>query len=723
MLQQNNNNNHPCFPAARGHKAVLQDCRKNGVPFISQLEFGDMSLIKSLRAWATGAKVRGKAAPHVTKSCQLSLDTAQRAGLDQGQSPAVVTAPGSRVSGTRHAGLGALVTVATLKSSEGSRQTQTRCLLLKAEGRSYVCAVGSRRNCPVGLVGRVGGARGHSGACQNEQDGGASRVKPWSVRKARTAKCPGGECSVPPNVGEGLEDEAKRNLVSTKLDAKGRKTPRGMMRRGKGRTKDGRGPVRTVSAPVRLNNGTAHDAVISPSGEPANVKSSQEAEKPDVPQRSFTIPSPRGNHFEGPTEPERDAVHGSSPDVMLEDRSDDRRGTEEGDKWSSDLPDSVGVQGHCCTEMTTHCCSKDSDTGAKANLRHPEAFRKADKETEGHSETSNFEGHLSVLHSNNKGKPHSVHEVKKQVPLQMPVCAGKDHGSAGQSTEETLATCKGHDEELRVPPGVNNSPNPGPTAGTAVSNAAVPTAHPNPAPLGAMATPLLGPGRARERSRVGQLQPKTGHDKAKVATDSQTAEEGGQEGEDEFGGFMQAALSNPAHGSSPASWAADWTVGPTQATSDIWTAFTPEVGDPGDRQEMTSEGQWWPWDAVDNAVPRLFLQAFPPLPAMTSDPDGIPTLHQLLRTGTEQKRTAKEYGQASLLDGFQDLNMMICLKYKRLESLSQKLLLQSLHLDQHDSAPFMDVRQDHDSSTRPYPNSSSGKRRLSHDHFNRNVFL
>ncbi|KAL6478543.1 hypothetical protein MHYP_G00119760 [Metynnis hypsauchen] len=53
---------------------------------------------------------------------------------------------------------------------------------------------------------------------------------------------------------------------------------------------------------------------------------------------------------------------------------------------------------------------------------------------------------------------------------------------------------------------------------------------------------------------------------------------------------------------------------------------------------------------------------------------------ELLQEPAENNRATKPQSQ-SLLDGLQDLDRMIDVKYKRAESLSRKLLLQSLRLD------------------------------------------
>lgn len=209
MLQQNNNNNHPCLDMT--HRELLHDCRRPSVSFTSALEFGAIPLIKGLRAWAVSggySKARRKAVsgPRTQGTCQQPPENSvgQRGWSGQvssgyGQTPET-TAGTTRTPGVRQGGLGALVTVATLKGTEGGgRQTQTRCLFLKAQGRgNYICAVENR-----GAGMRVAGARTHTvileGAkeevrCRGPrvgQDGtdesGTLKAKPRAIRKWR--KC------------------------------------------------------------------------------------------------------------------------------------------------------------------------------------------------------------------------------------------------------------------------------------------------------------------------------------------------------------------------------------------------------------------------------------------------------------------------------------------------------------------------------------------------------
>ncbi|KAM4566633.1 uncharacterized protein PAE49_010162 [Odontesthes bonariensis] len=143
MLQQNNNNNYPCLNMAGSTREMLQKCSRASLPFPSRLELGlgDLPLIRGLRAWALCSKNRRRAgilggglAPVAPPTGRGSSTSCPR--------PADVYLSGQwgRTGyglplglDARQAGIGALVTVATLKTSEGSGKTQTQCLFLRTE--------------------------------------------------------------------------------------------------------------------------------------------------------------------------------------------------------------------------------------------------------------------------------------------------------------------------------------------------------------------------------------------------------------------------------------------------------------------------------------------------------------------------------------------------------------------------------------------------------------
>ncbi|KAG9340527.1 hypothetical protein JZ751_021347 [Albula glossodonta] len=235
MLQQNNNNNYSCLERACSSGEVLQERDSSILPFAKLLEMGsfpelgDVSHrgpIRGFRAWAMNnmcSRSRrwatlppGNQVPPCLKrpDAVASCQTGNVAGNLQAQKGRLVNGQNgvglgfhldartwSGVSGGRQGGLGALVTVATLKASERGGQTQTQCFLLRAKGRSYLCAAGKRRiqapgpSPEVPPTQRAGDTvassqwipTGGKGSKQQREGGGASRVKPRPIRKWRTS--------------------------------------------------------------------------------------------------------------------------------------------------------------------------------------------------------------------------------------------------------------------------------------------------------------------------------------------------------------------------------------------------------------------------------------------------------------------------------------------------------------------------------------------------------
>ncbi|KAL7878256.1 hypothetical protein AOLI_G00092300 [Acnodon oligacanthus] len=133
MLQQNNNNNSLCLDMA--HRELLQGCGRSSAPLsFGAIGFGAIPLIKGLRAWAVSGGFNARNRRKTAGEHQNRQQTKQmmQRGWKTKENLTFRTP-------------GALVTVATLKGSEGVRQTQTRCLFLKAEGCSYLCTPVSLR--------------------------------------------------------------------------------------------------------------------------------------------------------------------------------------------------------------------------------------------------------------------------------------------------------------------------------------------------------------------------------------------------------------------------------------------------------------------------------------------------------------------------------------------------------------------------------------------------
>uniref|UniRef100_A0A1A7X1I3 Uncharacterized protein n=1 Tax=Iconisemion striatum TaxID=60296 RepID=A0A1A7X1I3_9TELE len=190
MLQQNNNNNYPCLSMSASTQDIFQKCSRTSLPFSSRLELGELPLIRGLRAWALCSRTRrraggllggGKApvAPPLGRgsytSCLRPADVYLSGELDR---------LGYRMPqglDSRRAGIGALVTVATLKTSEGSGKTQTQCLFLRTEKGSCLY---SKPGGTTGLVGDLlKGKRGGGGP--DSLQAGANRVRVRSGRRWR----------------------------------------------------------------------------------------------------------------------------------------------------------------------------------------------------------------------------------------------------------------------------------------------------------------------------------------------------------------------------------------------------------------------------------------------------------------------------------------------------------------------------------------------------------
>ncbi|XP_056139609.1 uncharacterized protein si:ch211-14c7.2 isoform X2 [Lampris incognitus] len=220
MLQQNNNNNYPCLNASGSSRETLHKCTRGVLPFPARLELGlgDLPLVRGLRAWALCSKNRRKpgggpsgggrapTAPPVSRRNSDVYPSGEWGHMGYGL-PLGLDA--------RQAGIGALVTVATLKTSEGGGKTQTQCLFLRTERGSCLYSTAkpgahspgvgpgispTGAPTPVGgwLRGKVGrgSGGGRDGSDRRRDNGlppppqsGASRIKMRSGRKWRKSCC------------------------------------------------------------------------------------------------------------------------------------------------------------------------------------------------------------------------------------------------------------------------------------------------------------------------------------------------------------------------------------------------------------------------------------------------------------------------------------------------------------------------------------------------------
>ncbi|KAJ8280853.1 hypothetical protein GJAV_G00059860 [Gymnothorax javanicus] len=186
-----------------------------------------------------------------------------------------------------------------------------------------------------------------------------------------------------------------------------------------------------------------------------------------------------------------------------------------------------------------------------------------------------------------------------------------------------------------------------------------------------------------------------------------------REGDDDFGLFIQAGeqlswndnsidfqqvpggkSESVAPGNSACeSNSAHWIENPFCQSVDTWTAFSQEGSialDPAlaKGQHMESGGQWWPQMAAEECSVKLcpafdmlyvFQAAFPVVHSSCLNHNPGLTLRQLLQDLSCEGSPVGDSGR--ILDGLQDVNTSIGLKYKWAESHSQTLLLQSLHLN------------------------------------------
>ncbi|XP_060903146.1 uncharacterized protein si:ch211-14c7.2 isoform X1 [Labrus mixtus] len=184
MLQQNNNNNYPCLNVSGSTRDMLQKCSRASLPFHSRMELGlgDLPLIRGLRAWALFSKNRKKAGGLLGGGQAPVAPPAGRGGSTSCPRPADVYLSGEWGGmgygiplglDAGQAGIGALVTVATLKTSEGSGKTQTQCIFLRTEKGSCLystakpgCGMTSSAASSVGgwLRGKTGGGGGGGGS-------------------------------------------------------------------------------------------------------------------------------------------------------------------------------------------------------------------------------------------------------------------------------------------------------------------------------------------------------------------------------------------------------------------------------------------------------------------------------------------------------------------------------------------------------------------------------
>ncbi|XP_051579802.1 uncharacterized protein LOC127455743 [Myxocyprinus asiaticus] len=831
MLQQNNNNNHHCLDVA--HRELLHECRRTNVSFTSALEFGAIPLIKGLRAWAVNggySRARRKAAtaPRAQGTCQQPPENrlGQRSWSGQissvyGQTLESTTS--TRTPGVRQDGLGALVTVATLKGKEGDgRQTQTRCLFLKAQGRgSYICAVGHQgagmrvtvpRTHSVILEGtkkEIGcSSKGLRASQDGTDDGGVLKAKPRAIRKWR--KCSKTTCSSEKRTTKvDITNQCCEPGHGDHNNSAFSKVTLGPVNRTSHNTMSEQvTQCETEENNMERSNTTSH-GVLKLQSQEYELSKDERAHSPTSvhifttestdPQSCCFSAKPcadTGEQVEGlginPSDKCFKSCEGSNcaNDHAQRDtevcKRENHQNTETKNKDGNIVADEPKLERSSVVSKTSETifdspeikrttinCSTEPSLGHALMMTSSEVPVNSIQENQ-ESRTNEYSWNCENQHSVETGD------------LTTPRCATPDtmittmpEGFTGQVYTlvgvecNSLEKCKSpmcspqQWEELIAEHGELEVHQPDKSSlrgfSMPTSSIILTTIHslPNRAPTTtegiATAIPALSKGEVGDRG--GDLlplvnsefltEPERVDERENVATDEGSLDVG--EEEDEFGAFMQAdgkqlltdgfqqlatgkdyktgGLTSSTNANEPTSWTSDWTTDQSFLQSEsTWTAFSQETVE----QKIVPGGQWWP-TTVEKPnlslsplcdVSSVFLEAFSSEKPYCQDPDYIPTLKQLLQGPAENGNTGEPREQ-SLLDGLQDLDRMIGVKYKRAESLSCKLLLQSLHLERS-SSECVTVRVK--TSARFSPNlpasnqqlAANAKRRLSYD-FNRNI--
>ncbi|XP_052437620.1 uncharacterized protein LOC127977019 [Carassius gibelio] len=790
MLQQNNNNN--CLDMA--HRELLHECRRTNVSFASALEFGAIPLIKGLRAWAVSggySKARRKAAngSRPQGTCQHPPENRVGQRIWSGQVSGGYghtldsTISASRTPGVRQGGLGALVTVATLKGTEGGgRQTQTRCLFLKAQGRgSYICAVGNRgtgtrvtapRTHAVILEGTKEelkcSSKGQKVSQDGPDDGGLFKAKPRAIRKWR--KC--GKTMEKRTAAHGkAENASQRGDQNNAIISDAQPlsiTPDNTKSQGlmgsyssqddlklKGKDKRAHSPILVKAVTPQSTDPQTCCFSAKPCAKPSEqVEDEMSLDQSDnCSEKEFSCGNVQGDTEVRICDFDANDCHNIVADVP-------NLGSSVASETLSDCLIIKLPPTNCNTEPSMDHSPMITPSEVPVSIQKNQESRPDERLLDRENLHSVEPGDLTTQRDWSPDTKNTVvPEGRTPVGAECSTTEKKRRPSmcSPQHWEE-LITEHG---ELEVQQSDKSS-----SRGFSVTtaNITVSTTHslPVPAPTTtaaiATAIPALSEGEAGARG--GDLlplvnsellsEPARVDDKDKVAADEGSLDVGEEE-EDEFGAFMLAGgdqlwtdgfsevqqsaedynceeHTSSADANEPASWASDWTVVQSfQPSESTWTAFSQETVE----QKIVPGDQWWtstekpnlPLSPLHN-VSNVFLEAFPSEKSPCEDPEHIPTLKQLLQGPAENSNTG-EHKEQSLLDGLQDLNRMIGVKYKRAESLSRKLLLQSLHL-QHPSSECATVRLK--TSARFSPNlptsnqqlAAIAKRRLSYD-FNRNI--
>ncbi|XP_074534880.1 uncharacterized protein LOC141797439 isoform X2 [Halichoeres trimaculatus] len=747
MLQQNNNNNYPCLNVSGSTRDMLQKCSRASLPFPGRMELGDLPLIRELRAWALCSKNRrrtGGQAPIVppggrggSSPCSQPGDVYLSGewgrmgyglplGLDGGQ-----------------AGIGALVTVATLKTSEGSGKTQTQCLFLRTEKGSYLYSTakpssGVSASAASSVVG--GWLRGKTrsrdtpagrrdGGPAPQAQTGANRVRVRSGRRWRKScntgvsrelrgsggEDPAGEIILEERQEDGDKGDCKEFPRSPRCSHN--ESPKTCAQCGRGAERRDESPRRGEAKGMRRERQKNEEEEAEPN--------------PDLESNHYDPESHGGYDGEETREPERDenTSHIDVSRVATEDlsrhiRDQDHRkpgedlcvnGFEDTHEEETELEDFDHVPVSTCPPQPS---APVGGSTCSLQLQTPVWKKQEDPTDAAEENTVNEDEKPQIFYQNvetssekeDGGAPAST--LRHRDPFR----SEDDDDDDGWRLEESGDTC-------------------GPTSTTRTEATNVPStsttlllANPAPSlpPLGSMATGLP----CLEAEKEKEEEEEEGREGVEVTVDGG---EGGQEGkreleepgeeergstvaaeegrkeeeeEDEFGVFMQAegepawsegssmsasvpcgsrgsvAPTNHAISGESTHWTPGWTDGSFHQSDDTWAAFPQESSDDG--REDAAVGQWWPTSAVEQGRDRLLANqnlASVFAEAFPSLPASSSTDLDAVPTLTQVLRGGADQDQG-LLDSFHDLNKMICQRYKRGNGVSRDLLLKTLHLEQ-----------------------------------------
>ncbi|TSR87310.1 hypothetical protein Baya_11933 [Bagarius yarrelli] len=780
MLQHNNNNNYPCLDVA--HKELLHSCRRNGTTFSSALGFGAIPLIKGLRAWAVSggysrSKRKAAASSHPCDPAHLS-----RLGTSH-----IKTHP-FQTPGVRQGGLGALVTVATLKDSDGGRQTQTQCLFLKAEGCNYLCAVGTRvdrrkagKGCQEGI-----------GICDSKpvRKWRKSSKRPKSMEniavvenKEATASARldlSDKCSITKSgmtVSNNDEDQLNRSKFSASHELCEPDTCNSTTKYGFSTE------VKEDTALAFLPKLNKCEVFVGPiSSSECTQKTTEISKKESDPTadvnpnsvvKSQECPMPNSEEHR----PEFEAVMLTNNEILSTinhshcDTTDtfnyemevlaDR--TESGVSKELELVSKILSKdinetnetllfishSHCELNVLAPAISNHSD---ETLLTVTEEEQKIEKRIDNmdtgepqKSMSSVFNqdmNHLSESAEDHWGSTTclSYHNQEIIMDVKMISKDRKEEKNTNEDIEMFANSLSQRSDSYKVANAITSSPNPTPTTN---------------------ATALRSISRQQQEENEGmrlalkpelellKKQDRVQEEDNVVDKESEVVD---KEDEDEFGVFLKAGdeqvwnegfnelkkgpcekhagidIRNSSLSNNPPSWMSDQSREPSNTQSeDTWTAFTQEV------VSRATEKDCWFSTAVENmhltdsssiTVPNGFFEASPCVKSTGENSDYIPTLTELLKGSAAENRPEKN-GSQNLLDKLQDLDRMIGVKYKVAESLSGKLLLQSLNLRTLNPERASGRKQNIARFSPNLPTSNqqlaaNAKRRLSYD-INRNI--